>query len=171
MARPSLDTVRSFLEGTGADDQGRSLEQILRQDDHWLEYTHNFIQWLYPTDSPSGVNPNAPVLTALEARNLGANSKITANLRRAFVRMAAFYGFDVKDNIIERKSNYSFRVPNWATRATHNDLRITRILRSLTLFGLTREAQLFYDVAMVTVRELRGDVEVQRYWSAALSDR
>jgi Opioid growth factor receptor (OGFr) conserved region len=171
VARPSLDTVRSFLEGTGTDDRGRSLEQILRQDDHWLEYTHDFIQWLYPIDSPSGVNPNAPVLTALEAGNLGANSKIAANMRRAFVRMAAFYGFDVKEHIIERRSNYSLRVPNWAARPTHNDLRITRILRSLTLFGLTSEAKLFYDVAMVTVREIRGDTEVQRYWFAALSDR
>ena len=171
MARPSLDTVRSFLEGTGADDRGRSLEQILRQDDRWLEYTHDFIQWLFPIESPSGVNPNAPVLTALEARNLGANAKIAANMHRAFVRMAAFYGYNLKDDVLERRSNYSARVPNWAARPTHNDLRITRMLRSLTLFGMTGEARRFYDVVMLSVREIRGDTEVQRYWSEALLER
>jgi hypothetical protein len=163
--------VRSFLEGTGADDRGRSLEQILGHDDRWLECTHDFIQWLFPIDSPSAVNPNAPVLTALEARNLGANSKIAANMHRAFVRMAAFYGFDVKDDIIEQRSNYSVRVPNWAARPTHNDLRITRMLRSLTLFGMAGEAKHFYDVAMATVRQIRGDTQVQRYWSEALLHR
>lgn len=169
MTRPSLDAVRSFLEGTGTDDRGRSFEEIIRQDDHWLEYTHDFIQWLFPIDSPSGVNPNAPVITASAARDLGANAKIAANMRHAFGRMAAFYGFVAKDGAIERKSNYSFRVANWAARPTHNDLRITRILRSLTLFGLTSEAELFYDAAIAAVRENRVDTGVQRYWTAALS--
>ena len=169
MARPSLATVQSFLEGTGADDRGRNLEYILRQDDHWLEYTHDFIQWLFPIDSPSAVNPNAPVITASQARDLGANSKIAGNLRRAFDRMTAFYGFEANDGVIERRINFSLRAPDWAARPTHNDLRITRILRSLTLFGLRGEAKLFYDVAMVAIREFRGDDGVQQYWSAALS--
>jgi Opioid growth factor receptor (OGFr) conserved region len=171
VTRPSFDAARSFLEGTGTDDRGRIFEEILRQDDQWFEYTHDFIQWLFPIDTPSGVNPNAPVITASEGRDLGANAKIAGNMRRAFDRIAAFYGFDVKDGIIERKINYSFRAPNWAARPTHNDLRISRILRSLTLLGLSSEAKLFCDAAMTAVREYRGDTGVQRYWSAALSVR
>ena len=169
MTRPSLDTVRLFLAGTGTDDRSRHFDQILQQDDHWLEYTHDFIQWLFPIDSPSGVNPNAPVITALEAKDLGADVKIARNMRRAFVRLAASYGFVVKDASIERKINYFFQAPNWATRPTHNDLRITRILRSLMLFGFTSEAKLLYDAAIAAVREYRGDTTVQRYWSDALS--
>lgn len=171
MTRPSLDVVRSFLEGTGTDDRGRTLEEILGKDDHWLEYTHDFIQWLFPIDSPSGANPKAPVVTAAEAQELGANANIASNLRASFGRMAGFYGFVVKEATIERKINFSLRAPHWAGQPTHNDLRITRILRSLRLFGLTSEAKLFYDAAMAAVREYRGDTGVQRYWSKALSSR
>ena len=89
-------------------------------------------------------------------------------MRRAFGRIAAFYGFVVKENVIERKINYCFRAPSWAARPTHNDLRISRVLRSLTLFGLTEEARFFYDAAMAAVCEYRGETGVQRYWSAAL---
>ena len=141
----------------------------MRQDDYWLEYTHDFIQWLFPIDTPSGVNPKAPIVTAQTAKELGATVQILSNVRRAFCRMAAFYGFSVTDDHIERAGNYRLRASHWAAQATHNDLRITRILRSLMLFGLSTEARLFYDAAMEAVQEYRGDASVQRYWAAAQS--
>ena len=141
----------------------------MQQDDRWLEYTHDFIQWLFPIDAPSGVNPNAPVVTAQAAKELGAIQEVAGNLRRACVRMAAFYGFAIKEASIERANNYALRVHFWAARPTHNDLRITRILRSLTLFGLSAQAHLFHDAAIAAVRENRTDAAVERYWTAALS--
>jgi len=168
LTTPTLDVVRSFLAGTGTDDRGRTVQQILQQDDRWLEYTHDFIQWLFPIDAPSSVNPSAPVVAPAAAKELGAEEKIVDNLCAAFVRMAAFYGFAVKDDCIEKAANYSSRARLWAVKPTHNDLRITRILRSLTLFGLIAEAQRFHDVALAAVREYRGETAVQRYWAAAL---
>jgi hypothetical protein len=169
MAEPSLDTVRSFLAGTGTDNWGRSLDEILRQPDPWLEYKHDFIQWLFPIDTRSGVNPHAPIVSVEAARDLGAIPAVASNLYRAFCRMAAFYGFLVKDGAIERAANYPSRAPDWAARPTHNDLRITRILRSLTLFGLSAEAQLFHEAAIAAVREYRRDPRVERFWAGAIA--
>ncbi|HYA59039.1 MAG TPA: opioid growth factor receptor-related protein [Burkholderiaceae bacterium] len=169
MARPSLDVVRSFLAGSGTDNRGRTLDQILRQDDDWLEDTHDFIQWLFPIDSPSGVNPDAPVVTAQAARRLCDTAAVPANLHRSLCRMAAFYGLAVQESGIERAANYLARVPVWAMRPTHNDLRITRILRSLTLFGLLRDAHRFRNATLAAIREYRRDARVERYWEAAIS--
>lgn len=168
MARPSLDVVRSFLAGTGTDNLGRTLEQILQQDDGWLEVTHDFIQWLFPIDSPSGANPNAPVVTGQAARLLCETAAVRGNVRRAFCRMAAFYGLAIKDGGVERAANYLARAPVWAVRPTHNDLRITRILRSLTLFGLLSDAQHFHDAVVAAIREYRHDATAERYWQAAM---
>ncbi|MGH9411741.1 MAG: opioid growth factor receptor-related protein, partial [Vicinamibacterales bacterium] len=44
------------LYSGGSDDEGRTLQQILAWDDDRLERAHDYIQWLFPTRQPSGVN-------------------------------------------------------------------------------------------------------------------
>ena len=169
MREVSNEVLRSFLEGKGTDDRGRTLDEILRCDDHWLEHNHDFIQWLFPIDTPSGANPNAPIVSARLAKELGAMTEVAGNLRRAVCRMAAFYGFAVVNAGLQGAADYRVRAPRWAAHPTHNDLRITRILRSLTLFGLSKEARSFYEAAIAAVREFRADASVDRYWAMALT--
>jgi hypothetical protein len=51
-----------FYLGSHPDYRGRYLAEILSQSDDWLEYTHDYIQWLFPNKRLSGVLPNAPLL-------------------------------------------------------------------------------------------------------------
>ena len=46
------DPIVTFYSG-GADDRGRTLEQILAWADDRLESVHDYIQWVFPTIAPS----------------------------------------------------------------------------------------------------------------------
>ena len=52
-----------FFAG-GADDDGRTFDEILGWDDARLEMVHDYIQWIFPLPERSGANPWAPVLDA-----------------------------------------------------------------------------------------------------------
>ena len=64
---PTKETLASFLAGTGKDRKGRTLEDILKQDDKWWERTHDFIQWVFPNADRSRYNLLAPVCSAEDA--------------------------------------------------------------------------------------------------------
>ena len=51
-----------FYRGIGIDSEGRTLEQILQFSDSEKEAKHDFIQWLFPSKTPSQFNSKAPVL-------------------------------------------------------------------------------------------------------------
>ena len=71
-----------FYRGDGTDSEGRRLEDILRWDDQTLEYVHDFIQWLFPLDEPSAVNPNAPLVTRVDRDAFAADETLAANSAR-----------------------------------------------------------------------------------------
>ena len=137
------ETVRHFLSRDGLDSCGRSLENILAWSDDELEFHHDFIQWLFPLEQSSGFNSDAPVLTQSECSELGQDPKVLAGLRDGFNRMLRFYGLECRGTEIIKSTHWDARCANWAWAPTHNDLRITRILHSLCLFGLNAEAQSF----------------------------
>lgn len=136
-----MNPLLAFYYGRHPDDRGRMLAEILRQDDTWLEHTHDFIQWLFPLERPSGVNPSAPLITTAVEQAFRSDASLRDRLRGAFQRMLAFYGLQDDGSRIAPASNWTQRKGNWFTRPTHNDLRITRILRCLFLLGLREEAQ------------------------------
>lgn len=43
-----MSQLLRFYCGTHPDHRGRMLAEILRQDDDWLEITHDYIPWLFP---------------------------------------------------------------------------------------------------------------------------
>lgn len=134
------ETVQHFLSRDGVDSCGRSLDSILAWSDDALEFHHDFIQWLFPLEQSSGFNIDAPVLCRNECNELGQDPKVLAGLQDGFNRMLSFYGLEWRGAEIIKSANWDMRCPNWAWTPTHNDLRITRILHSLTLFGLNVEA-------------------------------
>lgn len=131
-----------FLAGEGTDHQRRGLDTILAWDDDRLEAVHDYIQWLFPLVEASGFNPYAPVLTRENIATVRENPALTAQLRRAFVRLLRFYGFGWENGAVTGPD--PARTRRWVTPGNHNFLRISRILRSLNLLGLEREAAAFH---------------------------
>src|SRR5690606_24745071 len=80
---------------------------------------------------------------------------LRAALYQALRRLLAFYGFEIREaaggeSVVIRAPRYLERSRNWMTPGNHNFLRISRILRALTLLGLETEARAFL-VALETV--------------------
>lgn len=160
-----------FYRNLQSDDRGRMLDEILAQNDDWLEYTHDYIQWLFPLVARSGANPFAPVLDPAQIAVFRQDGLLRQKLLQAFDRMLAFYGLERRGDAIAKGPNWSRRKGNWFIRPTHNNLRITRILTSLGLLGLEREAQAFYQ-ALSVLKESEADAGVGEdafaYWRRAV---
>ena len=161
--------IVDFYAGEAPDDRGRMLEQILAFDDAALEYTHDFIQWLFPLRDRSGANPSAPRLDDGAVAAFEARPQLRAALRRALDRMLAFYGMEWRDGEIVRGPRWRER-DQWLTPYNHNHLRLTRMLVSLRTLGLRDEAGALY-AALRSIAKNEGRDAISavtlRYWDDA----
>ena len=140
MPTENTDAVVGFYSG-GRDAAGRTLGEILAWDDDRLEMVHDYIQWVFPTRQPSGVNPFAPLVTGATARAFAADEALRDRLRRALDRMLAFYGLTRRAERIEiDAARFPARARTWLNPGNHNHLRLTRIMDSLSALGLRDDA-------------------------------
>ncbi|XP_058143280.1 opioid growth factor receptor isoform X2 [Dasypus novemcinctus] len=125
-----------------------------------LEDNHSYIQWLFPLREP-GVNWHAKPLTLREVEAFKGCREAMARFVQAYELMLGFYGIELEDRdsgTVRRAQNYQkrFQNLNWHS---HNNLRITRILKSLGELGLERFqaplARFFLEEALVR-RQLPG---------------
>ncbi|XP_029357312.1 opioid growth factor receptor-like isoform X2 [Echeneis naucrates] len=101
-----------------------------------LEEVHTFIQWLFPLQEP-GVNFYAKELTKEEIKKFLSSRIAKENLLKSYELMLDFYGIELCDKEtgeVKRAPNWRHRFCNLNTR-THNNLRITRILKCLGTLG------------------------------------
>ncbi|XP_004644253.1 opioid growth factor receptor isoform X2 [Octodon degus] len=125
-----------------------------------LEDNHSYIQWLFPLREP-GVNWHAKPLTLQEVEAFRSSKEVRERLIRAYELMLGFYGIQLEDRdtgAVCRAQNYHKRFQNLNWRS-HNNLRITRILKSLGELGLEHYqaplARFFLEETLVR-RELPG---------------
>ncbi|KAF3182382.1 hypothetical protein TWF106_004951 [Orbilia oligospora] len=153
-----LSPVLRFYKGDNI--QGRTLEEILEWSDSKLEYTHDFIQMLFPIPERSNfmLHPAA----TLDEQTIEAfrnDPELQASMRMALARMLRFFGFDYQIvslnpdtegatasqrlvQIVPNPETFPRAARNWMN--SHNDLRITRIIRCLRCCGMETEARDFY---------------------------
>lgn len=143
------DKILEFYRG-GRDDEGRTLDEILDWPDSELEAVHDFIQWLFPLPERSGANPCAPVLGVITIEDFHRSEDLQQRLRQSFLRMLHFYGLAFEGGAVRQGPDFAARSSNWLSPGNHNHLRLTRMLRSLRLLGLTAESSaLFHALAEI----------------------
>ncbi|XP_041837547.1 opioid growth factor receptor-like [Melanotaenia boesemani] len=101
-----------------------------------LERVHTFIQWLFPLQEP-GVNYEASTLTKEEIKEFCENPTAQSNLLKSYKLMLDFYGIELVNETtgdVKRAKNWRERFDNLNSH-THNNLRITRILKCLGTLG------------------------------------
>jgi hypothetical protein len=161
-----------FQLGIAPDDHGRTFDTILAHDDEWLEYTHNFIQWLFPLTSISGANPTAPTLDTAQITEFRQNPMLQKQMLRAFDRMLGFYGLSRTAHSIDKAPNWEQRKSLWFTHPSHNHLRITRILKCLNTLAMGQEARMLYD-RLVALKEAEPDCGIPAtafvHWANAVT--
>ena len=135
------DPIVAFYSG-GQDAAGRTLAGILAWNDERLEAVHDYIQWVFPTRQPSGVNPLAPLVTDATVRAFTEDAALRARVRQALDRMLTFYGLTWRGSIVAiDESRFPARARVWLSPGNHNHLRLTRILDSVSTLGLIAEAR------------------------------
>ena len=122
--KPDEKQLELFLCGKGKDNKGRYIEDILAQDNEWWESTHDYIQWIFPTDIKSKYNKSVPVV------------KVPVRIQATFM----------PDSYIRFRQ--FLQETAWKEHY-HNRLRITRVLRSLSLFGYTELSYGFLNELLV----------------------
>ena len=159
------------------DAQGRKLSDILSWSDSRLEFSHDYIQTLFPLPERSPIDPSAPIVDHATFTIFRSRPEVRSRLRLALERICQFYGFrfqgtDEHDSFrIERQGSGRFeaRARNWVSRFNHNHLRITRIIRCLRVLGLDEEAKAFFD-AVKKVHDETGRISGRSlmFWTRAM---
>jgi hypothetical protein len=133
--------IIQFYRLIGTDTEGRRLDEIWTWPDERTERVHDFIQWMFPMDQASGVNPDAPLLTKADRAAFAADPMLATNLRRSLKFFLNFLGLEITPTgQVTGSPRFQQRIAIW-NRSNHNWLRITRMLKSLRLLGLESEAQ------------------------------
>jgi hypothetical protein len=93
--------------------------------------------------------------------------------------MMNFYGFEARLGervMVTRAPNFAAKAAGWLSPGNHNHLRITRILRCLTVLGLEAEAMAFFDcLCEIYENEQNKPLpaisdETMLYWKEAVGD-
>jgi hypothetical protein len=160
----------AFYRGEAADYQGRTLRDIWSWDDGRLEESHDYIQVLFPLPVASRFNSRAPLLDDATLARFRTDDVIHANLLKSFQMMLHFYGFrlDEQTGEVVEADNFAERAPEWLFPEDHNHLRITRILKCLTLCGLKDQAAAFLKALLALPGQDRITSESRRYWREAV---
>ncbi|MGJ5815805.1 opioid growth factor receptor-related protein [Paludibaculum fermentans] len=174
MAPSSESSLLAFYRGTGSDDAGRWLKEMRQWPDERLEHTHDYIQWMFPLRERSQYNCEAPVLDERVIAAFLSDAGLRSEMFESLQRMLAFYGLEWHEGAVRRTERFAERSREWVTAGNHNHLRITRMLKSLTLLGLGSEARAFFYCLTMVYDEERGKARpgisavTFRFWSDAL---
>ena len=168
-----MSRITDFYLGKLKHPRNENIDQIWLYTDSQLEYIHDYIQWLFPLTERSNAVPDSPTLSNEDIERFDESDELKHRLRKSFLLLLKFYGFSMRydpEPVIETTDLFETRARNWLTSNNHNHLRITRILRSLTLLGLSKEATEFF--AALQRVYLRNPDKIgsytYEYWSRAI---
>ena len=169
-----MNQILSFYYGSHPDHRGRTLAEMLKQDDYWLEVTHDYIQWLFPLSDLSRASSHAPIIDNKTRDTFRNDEILQKHMRAALVRMLRVFGLTFNGATLSKAVNWHERKSEWFTAHTHNSLRITRILKSMTLLGLQKDAAaVLAGIEALCVNETDCGVSEQsrKFWREAIEKR
>jgi hypothetical protein len=161
-----------YLTGNGTDHLGRTLEQALALSDWEIEHNTNVTQWQFPLMTRSKVCPEAPTPTRGDFAALSSDARVHHGMRRAFEQMLRFYGLRWREGRMTKADGWEERFHSWTRNPSYNDLRISRILASLTLCGLRQEAAALLAVLEEEVprHRISGLDKTMTFWRSAVGE-
>lgn len=161
--------IALFLSGEMPDNFGRSVDQILAYNHFWLEHDHKYIQVLFPIDEGTKFNKHASVVTQEDIDIFSNSEELKKSHLRALDLMLEFWGMKRSENEITIELPYSPSKHVWLRTNDHNQLRITRVIRSLYLLGNQQLARNMCDV-VVEIGIETGTVSEKaiQYWRNAV---
>jgi hypothetical protein len=156
-----MSLITDFYINNGEDNKGRTLKSILEKSDIYLETSHDIIQWLFPLHEKSYHSINSPVLTKEDVEILQSSLIAKENMILSLRRFCKFLG------LLPYDQN---KIRVWCNNGNHNLLRITRIIRSLRLFGINDKTIIFYEAISKLAKEKGISNNTLEYWEKAYFD-
>ncbi len=141
-------------------DSNYTFEQVMEWGWEQWEVSHDFIQWLFPTDTESSYNSSAPVLTKGEFEVLAKDLHISGCILRARNKFISIY------MATDGPAHDYFSNAN-----NHNHRRTTRLLRCLKSLGLSQGYVFDMLHLLKDLKELKTTPETWNYWCDALKDQ
>lgn len=164
-----MSQVINFYTGK-ENNSGYSYNDVVYEwDNQKWEDTHDFIQWLFPLDEPSKYNADAPILNESELATFQSSQMLRHRLILAYERFLSTLGLRFRyteDEGLEvfktrdfDKYEHLWKTPN------HNWLRVTRVMKTLNLVGLSEHSTALY----YTLKQMSDDgynipEETLGYW-------
>ena len=143
-----------FLEGKEKDFQGRLIKDIWNYSDREIENIHDFIQVLFPLDQLS--------------RNSSNRFYIKDKTLIPAIRKSELAQLNFKQSC-EWFLSFLSRNPKWQKGYDHNQLRITRIIKSLNLLSSYENALAFYQSMVQLIKDDHSISQTTYdYWVEAL---
>jgi len=124
-----------FYIGNGTNNSGKTFGDIMLMSNGELENTHDYIQWIFPTYTPSQCVEGSPVLDDYTVDYLASREDFSLRFNNAIKLMVEFW--DVNQPMI---AGPRF----WATAGNHNHKRMTRFIESCNLFDMNYIAVDFF---------------------------
>jgi Opioid growth factor receptor (OGFr) conserved region len=127
---------------------------------------------LFPLTEKSRFNPKSPILTEQDIYSFRASQEVTQNLICSLKLMLGFYGLKVQESnliISINEDSFTERKKQWLHWGNHNHMRITRILKSLSLLGLEEYSKAFFDCLQQIYITEKGSITklTFSYWEEA----
>jgi hypothetical protein len=138
-----------FYTANDTDHKGRTWEDLIDFSNEKFESTHDFIQWLFPTITPSSYNEHAPVLSESTIEFLKHNRLFRARFEKSIERFFSFLGISIASYA---PMTISIEHRPWMMADNHNLLRISRVLESCRLFGFESIGWALFDALIKTVK-------------------
>lgn len=165
-----MSNIISFYENKKVKNCRHILLDTLLNGNKWFEYTHDYIQWLFPLDEKSSCNKDAPVLSPSDIVYFKMNNMVAANFECSMIRFIHFLGLGL-ENGFSNLNNPTFKIVNKKQLYTwkemnHNSLRITRFLASSTIFGHFHFAN---NLFVFLRKNLNNKHPSMHYWEDALN--
>jgi hypothetical protein len=144
--------ILGFLEHSQSDFLGRTLEDIWSLSDSEIESTHDFIQLVFPLNEPSLSSYHGVHLTCREVEQIRGRLDIQKNLLRSAEWILGF---------LERSLV-------WRGAYNHNQLRITRVIKSLRLLVSHEAADRFHHNVLQMVGDgTKVNQKALEFWASA----
>ena len=124
----TMRPIERFYRGRGVDGSGRTFADTLAQSDESLETSHDWVQWVFPLPERSNAQPTSPILHPQDLVQFRTDEVLHALVLTA----------------VDRFNRFLDSTEQWVRQKDHNHLRITRVLRFLTLINLPEPAHALY---------------------------
>ncbi|MDF5714821.1 MAG: opioid growth factor receptor-related protein [Rhizonema sp. NSF051] len=167
-----------FYLGEQPDTESRMIYEVWAWNFDKLEYTHNYIQWLFPISEKSSFSLNAPTLNHEVIQQFYTDNRLQKNLLQSLTVLLRFYGLQGSVNkeglyVVTKAEDYSNRIKQWIDFSNHNYLRITRILKCLVSLGCKSYAQAFYQCLKQIYAEESQLISYKtfQFWTGAVANR